>query len=151
VRRVQHVEKEADTDAVPYEQITRALAAAKEEAVQNLYSVFGFSTKTDAPETFVRSTGLTSDLTVFVARKRHPTTSRGLLAPQISLRILYNSLLFTSARISCIIEQLSILIRKVGANPLARLARLRFDSTTPRKSTRSDCRFRLVWMEGRHY
>lgn len=119
VRRVQHVEKEADTDAVPYEQITRALAAAKDEAVEEPIFRVRFFDETDVPENFVRSTGLTSDLTVFVARRTSPTTSRGLLAPQISLRILYNSLLFTSVRISCIVEQLSILIRKVGANPLA--------------------------------
>ena len=118
VRRVQHVEEEAEAGAVPFEGITRALAKTKDEGLEEPIFRVRFFDETDAPENFVRSTGLTSDLTIFVTRQRGPATSRELLAPKISLRILYNSLLFTSARISCIVDQLSILLRKVGANPL---------------------------------
>ncbi|KAF8633050.1 hypothetical protein AX15_001530 [Amanita polypyramis BW_CC] len=117
VRRVQHVEKEAEDDAVPFEEITRAIV--REESVDAPIFRVRFFDETDAPENFVRSTSLTSDLTVFVTRQSRPATSRELLAPRISLRILYNSLLFTPARISCIVDQLSVLLRKAGANPLA--------------------------------
>lgn len=65
----------------------------------------------------MRSTSLTSDLTVFISRQQE--SSRSSLAPHISLRILYNSLLFTPARINGIVDQLSVLLRKVSVNPLA--------------------------------
>ncbi|KAF8842012.1 large subunit of L-aminoadipate-semialdehyde dehydrogenase [Paxillus ammoniavirescens] len=120
VRRVQHVEKEAEADALPYETIVRALRKDKEDAMENTRPIFRvrFFDETDQPrENFIRSTSLTSDLTVFVTRP--PATTRSSLAPHISLRILYNSLLFTSVRISFIVDQLSVLLRKVSANPSA--------------------------------
>ncbi|KAK2460999.1 hypothetical protein APHAL10511_006940 [Amanita phalloides] len=119
VRRVQHVEKQAEADAVPFEEITRELAKGRDEGVDAPIFRVRFFDETDASENFVRSTSLTSDLTVFVTRQTGPATSRELLAPKISLRILYNSLLFTPARISCIVDQLSVLLRRVGFNPLA--------------------------------
>ena len=119
VRRVQHVEKEAETDVVPFEEITRELAKGRDEGVDAPIFRVRFFDETDALENFVRSTSLTSDLTVFVTRRTSSATSRELLAPKISLRILYNSLLFTSARISYIVDQLCVLLRRVGANPLA--------------------------------
>jgi len=120
VRRVQYVEKEAESDVVPFEEITRELAKGRDEGgVDAPIFRVRFFDETDAPENFVRSTSLTSDLTVFVTRQTVSATSRELLAPKISIRILYNSLLFTSARISYIVDQLSVLLRRVGANPLA--------------------------------
>ena len=118
VRRVQQVEKEAESDALPFEDITRALNKNKDEAHEGPLFRVRFFDETDEPKgNFIRSTSLTSDLTVFVTRP--PASTRGSLAPRISLRILYNSLLFTAARISSIIDQLSVLLRKVASNPLA--------------------------------
>jgi L-aminoadipate-semialdehyde dehydrogenase len=78
-----------------------------------------FFDETDEPQdSFIRSTNLTSDLTIFVTRPA-TATARTALAPRISLRILYNSLLFSQTRISYIIDQLSVLLRKVSLNPLA--------------------------------
>jgi L-aminoadipate-semialdehyde dehydrogenase len=77
-----------------------------------------FFDETDEPkDNFIRSTSLTSDLTVFITRP--PISTRATLAARISLRILYNSLLFTPARISAIVDQLSVFLRKVASNPLA--------------------------------
>ncbi|KAF9226319.1 alpha-aminoadipate reductase Lys1p [Gyrodon lividus] len=120
VRRVQHVEKEAESDVPPYETIVNALRKDKEDTVENTRPIFRvrFFDETDQPrENFIRSTSLTSDLTIFVTRP--PATTRSSLAPRISLRILYNSLLFTPVRISFIVDQLSVLLRKVSANPAA--------------------------------
>ncbi|KIJ63167.1 putative alpha-aminoadipate reductase [Hydnomerulius pinastri MD-312] len=120
VRRVQHVEKEAEADVPPYEMIVQALRKDKEDTVENTRPIFRvrFFDETDQPrENFIRSTSLTSDLTIFVTRP--PATTRSSLAPRISLRILYNSLLFTNSRISFIVDQLSVLLRKVSANPAA--------------------------------
>jgi L-2-aminoadipate reductase len=120
VRKVQQVEQEAEDDAVPYENIVRALGKDKAidtvEGSRPLFRVRFFD-ETDAPlENFLRTTSLTSDLTVFITRQQG--SSRAALTPRISLRILYNSLLFTSARISCIVDQLSVFLRKIGTNPL---------------------------------
>jgi L-aminoadipate-semialdehyde dehydrogenase len=117
VRRVQQVEKEAEADVLPFETITRALSNSRDENSGPLFRVRFFDETDEPKDNFIRSTSLTSDITVFVTRP--PTTTRGSLAPRISLRILYNSLLFTSTRISSIVDQLSVLLRKVASNPLA--------------------------------
>ncbi|KIK10956.1 hypothetical protein PISMIDRAFT_61740, partial [Pisolithus microcarpus 441] len=117
VRRVQEVEREADADALPYEDVVKALHKDEDEITHPIFRVRFFD-ETDRPrENFIRSTSLTSDLTIFVTRP--PATTRSSLAPQISLRILYNSLLFSPVRISFIVDQLSVLLRKVAANPNA--------------------------------
>ncbi|OSD08737.1 L-aminoadipate-semialdehyde dehydrogenase large subunit [Trametes coccinea BRFM310] len=120
VRKVQQVEAEAEADSVPYESIIRALGKDKADTVEGSRPIFRvrFFDETDSPqEQFLRSTSLTSDITIFITRQQE--SSRSSIAPHLSLRILYNSLLFTPARISCIVDQLSILLRRVSANPLA--------------------------------
>ncbi|KAF9529980.1 hypothetical protein CPB83DRAFT_851382 [Crepidotus variabilis] len=118
VKRVQQVEKEADTDLVPYDEIARELQKGKEEGLEEpLFRVRFFDESDEPTEQFIRGTSVTTDLTVFVTRP--PASTRAALAPSISLRIIYNSLLFTASRISVIIEQLSVLLRKVSSNPLA--------------------------------
>lgn len=120
VRRVQQVEKDAEADTLPFETIVRALSKNQDDNTEASRPIFRvrFFDETDEPkENFIRSTSLTSDLTVFITRP--PISTRATLAPRISLRILYNSLLFTSSRISSIVDQLSILLRKVSSNPVA--------------------------------
>lgn len=117
VRRVQHVEAEAEADAVPFEQLTRALSKGEEGLEAPIFRVRFFDETDEPKDNFIRSTNLTSDLTIFVTRP--PATTRTALAPRLSLRILYNSLLFSQTRISYIIDQLSVLLRKVSVNPLA--------------------------------
>ncbi|KAG5349365.1 putative NRPS-like protein biosynthetic cluster [Termitomyces sp. Mn162] len=118
VRRVQQVEREAEGDAVPFEALTKELNKSKDEGLESPIFRVRFFDETDKPQdTFILSTSLTSDLTIFVTRP--PVSTRSALAPQISLRIIYNSLLFTSSRITWIIDQLSALLRKVAAIPLS--------------------------------
>ncbi|KAI0827132.1 L-aminoadipate-semialdehyde dehydrogenase large subunit [Trametes gibbosa] len=120
VRKIQQVEQEAEADTVPYESIIRALGKDKADTVEGSRPIFRvrFFDETDSPqEQFLHTTSLTSDITIFVTRQ--PESSRSSIAPRLSLRILYNSLLFTPARISYIVDQLSILLRRVAANPLA--------------------------------
>lgn len=118
VRRVQQIEQEAEADAVPYDDIMRALHKGKEEGQDAPLFRVRFFDETDEPtDSFIGSTNVTSDLTVFITRP--PTTTRASLAPRISLRVVYNSLLFTSTRISTFIDQLSVFLRKVASNPLA--------------------------------
>ncbi|KAG6816775.1 putative NRPS-like protein biosynthetic cluster [Tephrocybe sp. NHM501043] len=118
VRRVQLVEREAESDAVPFELLTKELSKGKDDGLEAPIFRVRFFDETDQPhDTFIRSTSVTSDLTIFVTRP--PVSTRSALAPQLSLRILYNSLLFTSSRITSIIDQLSVLLRKVAAVPLA--------------------------------
>ncbi|KAF8899770.1 hypothetical protein CPB84DRAFT_1815576 [Gymnopilus junonius] len=99
VRRVQQVEKEAEADALPYDMITQALNKGKEDGVDRPLFRVRFFDETDEPtDTFIH-------LTIFVTRP--PSSTRESIAPHISLRILYNSLLFTSARVTTFIDQLS--------------------------------------------
>ncbi|EIN08908.1 alpha-aminoadipate reductase Lys1p [Punctularia strigosozonata HHB-11173 SS5] len=121
VRKVQQAEAEAEADLVPYDDILRALGKASgsgtgDDSTRPLFRVRFFD-ETDEKDHFVRSTSLTSDLTIFVMRP--PASTHHSLAPKISLRILYNSLLFSPVRIAYVVEQLSTLLRKAAANPLA--------------------------------
>src|SRR6185369_8236270 len=91
VRRVQQVEKEAEEDALPFEIITRSLSHGKEDGTGAPLFRVRFFDETDQPkDNFIRSTSLTTDLTIFITRP--PLTTRSSLAPLISLRVLYNSL-----------------------------------------------------------
>ncbi|KIJ29116.1 hypothetical protein M422DRAFT_269542 [Sphaerobolus stellatus SS14] len=119
VRKVQATEAEAERDAVPFEAIMDAFQKGKDtttlDGSRPLFRVRFFD-ETTPRENFMHSTSLTSDLTVFVTRP--PTSARDSVAPRIHLRILYNSLLFTSARITYIVDQLSTFISAVSKNPL---------------------------------
>ena len=117
VQRVQKIEKEAEADVLPYDLIIQQLNKGKDEGLEApLFRVRFFDETSESTENFIRSTSLTSDITIFVSRP--PASARGSIAPHISLRIIYNSLLFSATRISSIVDQLSALLRKVASNPL---------------------------------
>ncbi|KAJ1305861.1 hypothetical protein OPQ81_010584 [Rhizoctonia solani] len=119
VRRIQAVEKVAEADVVPFDTLVQELLKGRDPDNSPNAPLFRvrFFDETDAPQgTFLRSTDLTSDLTVFVTRP--PISSRAPLVPQLGLRISYNSLLFASARINYLFDQLSALLRAVSADPL---------------------------------
>ncbi|KDQ08178.1 hypothetical protein BOTBODRAFT_118989 [Botryobasidium botryosum FD-172 SS1] len=118
VRRVQLIEKEAEEDSVPYEALVRALGADKEGAAP-LFRVRFFDETDEHSTGFVRSTALTSDLTIFVTRP--PSSTHASLVPRICLRVSYNSLLFTPSRITSLIDQLSLLLRAVSLDPQAKV------------------------------
>ncbi|KAG1792270.1 uncharacterized protein HD556DRAFT_1481818 [Suillus plorans] len=102
---------------LPY---VRALHKDPDESVDASRTLFRvrFFDETDQPrDNFIRSTSLTSDITIFVTR--HPATIRASLAPHISLRILFNSLLFISTHTASIVDQLSVSLRKTSTNPTA--------------------------------
>ncbi len=98
-----------------------ALKSAKNstyDGARPLFRVRFFDESDELQEQFIRSTSLTSDLTIFIARPS-VSSSRNSYAPRVSLRILYNSLLFTSFRITCIIDQLSTFLRAVSTSPIS--------------------------------
>jgi L-2-aminoadipate reductase len=120
VKNVQQAEREAEQDCLPYESVVRALGKDKDDVPESSRSIFRvrFFDETDAEkENFVQSTSLTSDITFFVTRP--PASIHESLAPRISLRISYNSLLFTRIRISYIVDQLSALLRRAAPYPLS--------------------------------
>jgi len=120
IKKVQQAEREAEQDSLPYETVVRALGKDKEDLPETSRSIFRvrFFDETDAQkENFVQSTGLTSDITFFVTRP--PASIHESIAPRIALRIIYNSLLFTRTRISCIVDQLSALLRRAALHPLS--------------------------------
>ncbi|KAN0111731.1 alpha-aminoadipate reductase [Russula decolorans] len=120
VKNVQQAERDAEQDCLPYESVVRALGKDKDDVPESSRSIFRvrFFDETDAEkENFVQSTSLTSDITFFVTRP--PASIHESVAPRISLRIVYNSLLFTRTRISYIVDQLSALLRRAAPYPLS--------------------------------
>lgn len=115
LRRVQSVKREAESDAVPYESIVAALGVG--DGTAPLFRVRFFDeTDEEHSSNFIRSTGLTSDLTIFVSRP--PISAQASLVPRILLRVSYNSLLFTQSRITCLLDQLFVLLRSASRDPL---------------------------------
>ncbi|KAF5336409.1 hypothetical protein D9611_006514 [Ephemerocybe angulata] len=144
VRRVQQVEKEAEDDALPFDVISQALNKGKEEGHDAPLFRVRFFDETDEPkDNFIRSTSLSSDLTIFVTRPP-TTTTHDTLAPHITLKILYNSLLFTSTRITYIVDQLSVLLRRIASNPLAPVGSVPL-LTAPQKAKLPDPKADLDW------
>jgi L-aminoadipate-semialdehyde dehydrogenase len=120
VKNVQQAEREAEQDCLPYETVVRALGKDKSDLPETSRSIFRvrFFDETDAQkDNFVQSTGLTSDITFFVTRP--PASIHESIAPRISLRIVYNSLLFTRTRIFYIVDQLSAILRRTAPHPLS--------------------------------
>ncbi|KAI9511271.1 alpha-aminoadipate reductase Lys1p [Russula earlei] len=120
VKNVQQAEHEAEQDCLPYGTVIRALGKDREDVPETSKSIFRvrFFDETDAQkENFVQSTDLASDITFFVTRP--PSSIHESIAPRISLRIAFNSLLFTRTRISCIVDQLSALLRRAASSPLS--------------------------------
>jgi L-aminoadipate-semialdehyde dehydrogenase len=118
VKNVQQAEREAEQDCLPYETVVQALGRDKDDIPETSRSIFRvrFFDETDSKkENFVQSTSLTSDITFFVTRP--PASIYESIAPRISLRIVYNSLLFTRSRISYIVDQLSALLRRAAPDP----------------------------------
>ena len=119
VKNVQQAEREAEQDCLPYETVVQALGKDKDDIPETSRSIFRvrFFDETDSEkENFVQSTSLTSDITFFVTRP--PASIHESIAPRVSLRIVYNSLLFTGSRISYIVDQLSTLLRRAASDPL---------------------------------
>ena len=119
IKNVQQAEREAEQDCLPYETVVQALGKDKDDLPETSRSIFRvrFFDETDSEkENFVQSTSLTSDITFFVTRP--PASIHESIAPRISLRIVYNSLLFTGSRISYIVDQLSTLLRRAAPDPL---------------------------------
>jgi L-2-aminoadipate reductase len=125
LRRVQQVEKQAEEDKVPFDllrnALNKSLPASPIEAPIFRVRFFDETARDVVTDDFIRSTSHNSDLTIFITRgvNTKGNTTRESLAPNIGVKIVYNSLLFTSSRIGFIVDQLSVLLRKVSGNPLS--------------------------------
>jgi len=147
VKNVQQAEREAEEDCLPYGTVVRVLGKDKEDIPETSRSIFRvrFFDETDAQkENFVQSTSLTSDITFFVTRP--PASIHESIAPRISLRIVYNSLLFTRTRISCIFDQLSALLRGVAPYPLSPVGSISL-LTSAQRTTLPDPTADLNWCD----
>lgn len=121
LRRVQLVERDAESNAIDFDSVLAALGRDADSQAPNsrpLFRVRFFDQTDESPQQrFIQSTSLTSDLTFFITRQA-VASSRQSLAPALTIRISYNALLFTSARISFMLQQLSAFLVQVSKNPL---------------------------------
>ncbi|KIM33712.1 hypothetical protein M408DRAFT_60290 [Serendipita vermifera MAFF 305830] len=121
LRRVQLAETEAETYVVPFDEVVTAVnkhAGSQGGPQRPLFRVrfFDETDNDDSPSSFIRSTSPTTDLTIFVSRQSEST--RKSLAPSITLRVSYNALLFTSSRISFMLQQIAQLLTVVAKDPM---------------------------------
>ncbi|GJN93172.1 hypothetical protein Rhopal_006219-T1 [Rhodotorula paludigena] len=175
VKSIQFLEQEAEDDKVPYQDLLNALPGygkdAQNESGPAPPPVFRvrFFDQTDAPDSsFLESTSLTSDLTVFVSTTpsddqsvpQTPTasgsgsatpltpsslrTSLQFTPPRISLTLSYNSLIFSQPRVSLTIDQLTHLLHHVSAHPQDQIGSISLLTSKQRKLL-PDPRADLEW------
>jgi L-aminoadipate-semialdehyde dehydrogenase len=123
LRRVQVAERDAEANVVPFEDVVTVVnqrTGAQGGPQRPLFRVRFFDeTDESSRSLFIRSTSPTTDLTIFISRQVE--SSRQSLAPLLSLRVSYNALLFTSARISFMLDQIAQLIAVVAKDPLRQI------------------------------
>lgn len=147
VRRIQQVEREAAEDCVPYEDIQDRLEQGKDQSAASpvsspIFRVRFFDESGPRQHSFLQSTSLTTDLTVFITRPEgtaaiiagdlsasnaiitsDPTSStapsRGSLVPDLSLQVSYNALLFSQARVKLLLAHMSHVVTAASINPTA--------------------------------
>lgn len=148
VRRIQHVEQEAVEDCVPYDDILDRLEQNKDSSSASLpsapiFRVRFFDETGPRQRSFLQSTSLTTDLTIFITQPgassnnmtqedvsssastivensaSSPAPSRGSLIPDLSLQVSYNAILFSSHRIKLLLSHMSHVITAASLNPTA--------------------------------
>lgn len=146
VRKIQQVEKESAEDSVPYEEIVEHLEKASDgtNTMGPIFRVRFFDESGARQKKFMQSTGLTTDLTVFVTRPGvemlgeegddmeasadtikgkgdlialSPASSRASLVPDLSLQVSYNGLIFSAARIKLLLSHVSHVLIAAAKNP----------------------------------
>jgi L-2-aminoadipate reductase len=120
LRRVQDVEQEAEADAVSYDTLVEALGREPESGP--LFRVRFFDDTDRTERGFLQGTSSTSDLTLYVTSDVSAvSSSRASPVPAISLRLHYNSLLFSPSRIRHIFDQLEHAIMQLASAPLTQI------------------------------
>lgn len=164
VKSVQFLEAEAEADKIPYNELLEALPGYGKEAQKEggiapppVFRV-RFIDQTEAPDSsFLDSTSLTTDLTVFVsttpvdapdymgsssgspsgtATPTTPSSLRTSLAftpPRISLTLSYNSLIFSQPRIALTVDQLLHLVHHVSSHPQDQIGSISLLTSKQRK------------------
>lgn len=164
VKQVQFVEKEADSDKIPFEDIVQAFRA-RQEPVEGgpppapLFRVRFFDEMDETEHRFLQSTSLTSDMTILVtgsssdsngngmassASTLTPSLLRSSLLPAISLTLSYNSLLFSHARVTFTLDQLTHLLHHASLHPLDQIGNISLVTAKQRKVL-PDPRADLEW------
>ncbi|GAA5943971.1 L-aminoadipate-semialdehyde dehydrogenase [Sporobolomyces koalae] len=156
VKRVQFVEAEAETHQVSYDELVAGLNSAHEAggpAPPPLFKVRFFDSTDAQDSSFLESTSLTSDLTVFVSTTptdglapgsapATPTatstpsslrTSLVFTPPRISLTLSYNSLVFSRPRIALMIDQLVQFLHHASSHPQDPIGAISLLSSKQRK------------------
>lgn len=147
VRRVQQVERQAAEDAAPYDDIADRLQQGRDSSSiapsAPIFRVRFFDEAGSRHRSFLQSTSLTTDLTVFITKSsiapdadrpverdlssggatstshNAEAPSGGLAEPEMSLQVSYNALLFSAARAKLFLAHLSQVITAASLDPFA--------------------------------
>lgn len=145
VRKLQFLEKEAEEDTVPFEQLLRSIGrdgndGSESGPIAPLFRVRFFDETDRTENAYLQSTSSTSDLTIFVnltspsSSPNHSTPSlRSSLVPHPAITISYNSLIFSEPRITHILDQLVLVLNRTSSHPLDSIGSIPL--VTPRQKT----------------
>ncbi|KAI8369256.1 L-aminoadipate-semialdehyde dehydrogenase [Radiomyces spectabilis] len=105
---VNQVEAEALAQEVPFEQLVEAVDKGTDPDSRRPLFRVRFYNETDTPSpTQLSSTSASTDLTIFITSPEASTSLRTAFLRPITIRVVYNQILFTSRRIHYILSQLN--------------------------------------------
>ncbi|CAO3670007.1 unnamed protein product [Umbelopsis vinacea] len=112
VKMVAQAETDALESEVPFEVLLESMqmAAVDAESQRPLFRV-RFYNETDTPsQNLLSSTSTTSDLTIFITSPTASTSLRTSFLRDISIRVVYNQILFSPKRIQYILSQITAIL-----------------------------------------
>ncbi|KAI7871204.1 L-aminoadipate-semialdehyde dehydrogenase [Spinellus fusiger] len=117
IAMVHRVEKEALEQEVPFEQLNALIHSSNPENKIPLFRV-RFYNETDTPsQKQLSHTSANTDLTVFITSPETSTSLRTSFLRPISIRVVYNQILFSPRRIQYILSQMVLLLETAAAAP----------------------------------
>ncbi|KAI8968242.1 L-aminoadipate-semialdehyde dehydrogenase [Mycotypha africana] len=153
IEMVTKVEQEALSKEVPYEDLVEAIYKNTDPDSRRPLCRVRFFNEIDTPsEQYLANSSATSDLTVFVTSPAQQQTSSlrttSFFRP-VSIRIIYNQLLFSQKRIDYIFSQLSMLIEAAAKNPELAVGRIPLSDSGVAESPLPDPTSDLHWSQWR--
>ncbi|KAJ2963282.1 hypothetical protein NQZ79_g1633 [Umbelopsis isabellina] len=136
VKMVSEVEAEAHESEVPFETLLEHMQkeTADKESQRPLFRV-RFYNETDTPaQNLLSSTSSTSDITIYITSPGASTSLRTSVLREISIRVIYNQILFSPKRIQYILSQITTILdaaaKEAATKPVGQIPLSDFTSSS---------------------
>ncbi|KAI9016364.1 L-aminoadipate-semialdehyde dehydrogenase [Phycomyces nitens] len=119
IKMVDAVEKEALDEEVPFEQLSELMDTHTDPDSRRPLFRVRFYNETDTPsQKQLSSTSANADLTIFITSPEASTSLRTSFLRPISVRVVYNQILFSPRRIQYLLSQIKTILETASKQPL---------------------------------